>query len=248
MIIQKNSKKDNIIKYNRNTNIFGGGPITNQKLYRIIKHNGMFAWDTCNTRCKFCNFNLCTPSPQNHNNNVNGLVVALFINLDEQMFFHYTCIYNYITSHSAVRIQEFPINIHDTKRLITDSLDNNNFEGTDFFSPDFKMLQREIDVPVNIRNTPCRLCSFPLCLRIINTTNNINGYVIHLHNLNLFNVSNHNSYYYHYKCICKYFTNIRLLNKPFKSPYCETIMDRVDISKLLNINGKADAVNGNGFY
>jgi hypothetical protein len=35
---------------------------------------------------------------------------------------------------------------------------------------------------------------------------------------------------------------------PYKSPHCATIMDRDDIDKLSNIDRKADAVNGNGFY
>ncbi len=211
--------------------------------YTILKQNRMIPLQIRNTRCMFCNFNVCTPTYYNHNNNVNGYVVKL--DTAQPSYFHYTCIYNYIISHNAVDISQVGcrVNKHDMARLITRSLDNNNFNGTDFFSPDFKMLRREIDVPLNIRDTPCRLCRFPLCARVIDTTNNLNGYVIHLHNL-----TNPNAYYYHYKCISKYFIQISETDSPYKSPHCATVLDRDDIDKLLNIDGKVDAVNGNGFY
>jgi hypothetical protein len=190
-----------------------------------------------------CNFNICTSVPYNPNNNINGYIVRHDTDPAQPRYFHYTCIYNYITTHSTVDIIQFGISLVDNKRLINDNVDNNNVQGADFFSPDFIILQRETDVPVNSRDTPCRFCRFPLCSRAIDTTNNLNGYVLHLHNL-----TNPNTYYYHYKCISKYFTNIRLSNNPSQSPHCVTIMDRDDIDKLLNIDRKADVVNGNGFY
>ncbi len=35
---------------------------------------------------------------------------------------------------------------------------------------------------------------------------------------------------------------------PYQSPHCATVLDRNDINKLLNIDGKVDAILGNGFY
>jgi hypothetical protein len=240
--------------YNQRIQIFNGditNPATLQYYdsipppppkYTILTQNRVIPLDIRNTRCILCNFPLCTPIPHNPNNNVNGYVVRL--NTARLRYFHYTCIYNYITSNSAIDIHEFGISHRDTNRLINDNrYNNNNFEGADFFSPDFIILQRETDVPVNSIDTPCRFCRFPLCTRVIDTTNNLNGYVVHLHNL-----TNPNTYYYHYKCISKYFIQIIGTDSPYKSPHCATIIDRNDIDKLLNIHGKADAVNGNGFY
>ena len=209
--------------------------------YTILTQNRVIPLDIRNTRCILCNFPLCTPIPHNPNNNVNGYVVRL--NTARLRYFHYTCVYNYITNHRTVDISQFGISHRDTNRLINDNRYNNNFEGTDFFIPDFIILQREIDVPANFRDTPCRLCRFPLCSRAIDTTNNLNGYIVHLHNL-----TNPNTYYYHYKCISKYFIQIIGTDSPYKSPHCVTIIDRHDIDKLLNIDRKADVVNGNGFY
>jgi 6-phosphogluconolactonase (cycloisomerase 2 family) len=209
--------------------------------YIILTQNRMIPLDIRNTRCILCNFHLCIPIPHNPNNNVNGYVVR--VNTVPIKYFHYTCIYNYITTNSTVDISQFGISTRDTNRLITNSLDNNNVEGTDFFIPDFIMLNRVTDVPVNFRDTPCRLCRFPLCSRVIDTTNNLNGYVVHLHHL-----TNPNAYYYHYKCIYKYFIQIIATDSPYQSPHCATVLDKDDIDKLLNIDGKADAVLGNGFY
>jgi hypothetical protein len=39
-----------------------------------------------------------------------------------------------------------------------------------------------------------------------------------------------------------------LLDNPYKSPHCATIIDGNDIHKLLNIDEKVDAIVGNGFY
>jgi sugar lactone lactonase YvrE len=211
--------------------------------YTILTQNRMIPLDIRNTRCMFCNFTICTPTPHNPNNNVNGYVIKLDTDPAQPRFFHYTCIYNYITSNSAIDIHEFGISHRDTHRLINDNRDNNNFDGTDFFIPDFIILNRETDVPANSRDTPCRLCGNMICTRVIHTNNNLNGYVLHLHNL-----TNPNTYYYHYKCISKYFIQIIGTDSPYKSPHCATIMDRHDIDKLLNIDRKADAVNGNGFY
>jgi 6-phosphogluconolactonase (cycloisomerase 2 family) len=211
--------------------------------YTILTQNRVIPLDIRNTRCILCNFPLCSPITHNPNNNVNGYVVRLDTDPAQPSYFHYTCIYNYITNNSTVDISQFGISTLDTKRLINDNLDNNNLDGTNFFMPDFIILNRVTDVPVNSRDTPCRLCRFPLCSRVIDTNNNINGYVIHLHNL-----TNPNTYYYHYKCICRHFTQKSLSDNPYQSPHCATIMDRDDIDKLLNIDGKVDAVNGNGFY
>ena len=209
--------------------------------YTILTQNRVIPLHIRNTRCMLCNFPLCTPIPHNLNNNVNGYVVRL--DTAPIKYFHYTCLYNYITTHSTVDISQFGISIRDTNRLITISLDNNNVEGTDFFIPDFLILNRETDVPANSRDTPCRLCGNMICTRVIHTNNNLNGYVLHLHNL-----TQPNTYYYHYKCISKYFIQIIGTDSPYKSPHCATIIDGDDILKLLNIHGKADAVNGNGFY
>jgi len=214
---------------------------TPQPKYTILTQNHMIPLNIRNTPCILCNLQISTPNPQNRYNNVNGYVVRL--HTYNPMYFHYTCIYNYIISHSPIDIKTFGINRHDTLRLIDDSHNNNNIEGADFFIPDFIMLNRETDVPVNSRVTPCRLCGFQLCTRIIDTTNNLNGYVVHLHNL-----TQPNTFYYHYKCIYKYFIQRMLLDNPYKSPYYESVLDRDDINMLLNIDGKADAVIGNGFY
>ena len=211
--------------------------------YTILNQNRMIPIDIRNTTCILCNFNVCTSTPHNPKNNVNGYVVRLDTDPAQPKYFHYTCIYNYITSNSAIDINEFGISHRDTNRLIVHSRYNNNFEGTDFFIPDFIILNSETDVPANSRDTPCRLCGLRLCARIIDTTNNLNGYVVHLHSL-----TQPNRFYYHYKCISRYFIQIILSASPYKSPNCATIIEGDDIHKLLNIDRKADAISGNGFY
>jgi hypothetical protein len=134
------------------------------------------------------------------------------------------------------RIQIFNINL-------SNSLPMQYYKTIIPLASDFKMLNREINVPSNIRDTPCRLCNFPLCQRFIDTTNNLNGYIVHLHNLR-----NPNIYYYHYKCLFRYFTQISLSDNPYKSPHCEIIIDRHDIHKLLHIDRKVNAIVGDGFY
>ena len=79
--------------------------------------------------------------------------------------------------------------------------------------------------------------------RVIDTNNNANGYIVHLNNL-----THPNTYYYHYKCIYKYFIQIILSASPYKSPDCATVLDRDDIDMLLNIDNKIDAALGTGFY
>jgi len=211
--------------------------------YTILTQNRMIPYPIRNTQCMFCNFIVCTPTPHNPNNNVNGYVIKLNTELAQPRYFHYTCIYNYITSHNPIDISQFGINRRETTGLINYSIYNNNFEGTNFFIPDFIILNRETDVPQNSRDTPCRLCGYMLCSNITGTTNNVNGYVVHLHN-----ITNPNTYYYHYKCISRYFIQIMLSVNPYKSPHCATIMDRTDIDRLLNIDIKAYAISGNGFY
>jgi len=240
-------------KYNYRIQIFNGditNPATLQyydtiqqssPIYTIINQIRMMPLDVRNTLCMFCNFSLCTPNPNNRNSNVNGYIISIEPN--NPRYCHYTCIYNYIMSHSRVDIDQFGINRYDTNSLIIHSRDNNNFEGTNFFAPDFIMLNRETDVPANIRGTPCRLCGFPLCARVIDTYNNLNGYVVYLHN-----ITQPNTFYYHYKCIFRYFIQIMLSASPYKSPHCATVLEKDDINMLLNIDEKADAVIGNGFY
>jgi len=213
--------------------------------YTVLNHNHFIPYPIRNTACLLCNFNICTPAPQNSYNNINGYIIRLDIEpiLWCTKYFHYTCIYNYITSHNREDTYGIGVNRYDTNRLIKNSHNNNNFEGTDFFIPDFIILQREMDVPQNRRDTPCRLCGFQLCTNITGTTNNVNGYVVHLHN-----ITNPNTYYYHYKCISSYFIQIMLSVNPYKSPHCAIIMDRDDIYKLLHIDIKANAISGNGFY
>jgi DNA-binding beta-propeller fold protein YncE len=152
----------------------------------------------------------------------------------------------------------YEIAIHNNKLYVADSRNNRiqifngdltNPTTLQYYNsfppppPDFKVLMTETHVPMNIRDRPCKLCLFPLCQRVIGTTNNANGYVVHLHNL-----TNPNTYYYHYKCIYRHFTQKMLSDNPYKSPHCATIIDRVDIATLLNIDKKLDAINGNGFY
>ena len=209
--------------------------------YTILNHNRIIPSNIRNTRCLLCNIHICSPKPLNQYNNVNGYIVRISPNYPR--YLHYTCIYNYIMSHSRVDIDQIGINIYDSNRLMIHSRNNNNFEGTNFFAPDFIVLNRETDVPANSRDTPCRLCGFPLCARVIDSNQNANGYILHLHNLTKPNI-----YYYHYKCISKYFIQKMLSASPYVSPHCATIIDGDDILKLLNIHGKADAVNGNGFY
>jgi len=209
--------------------------------YTILNHNHSIPYPIRNTACLLCNFNICTPAPQNIYNNINGYIIRL--DIEPIKYFHYTCIYNYITSHNLVDTYQIGVNRYDTIRLIENSHNNNNFEGTDFFIPDFIILQRETDVPQNSRDTPCRLCGYMLCTNITGTTNNVNGYVVHLNSL-----TNPNTFYYHYKCISRYFIQIMLSVNPYKSPHCATIMDKTDIDMLLNIDIKAYAISGNGFY
>jgi hypothetical protein len=209
--------------------------------YTILNQIHMIPIDIRNTRCMFCNFNVCTSTPHNPKNNVNGYVVRL--DTAQLRYFHYTCIYNYITSHNQVDTYQIGVNKYDTDRLIVHSRDNNNFEGTDFFIPDFIILNSETDVPANSRDTSCRLCGLRLCKRVIDTPNNANGYVVHLHSF-----TQPNRFYYHYKCISRYFIQIILSASLYKSPHCATVLDRDDIHKLLNIDRKADAISGNGFY
>ena len=133
------------------------------------------------------------------------------------------------------RIQIFNINLSNS--FVMQYYKTIKPQGTDF-----EMLNRETDVPVNSRDTPCRFCLLPLCQRLIDNTN-LNGYIVHLHNL-----SHPNIYYYHYKCIYRYFIQISGTDSPYQSPHCATIIEANNIYKLLHIDGKADALNGNGFY
>ena len=195
-----------------------------------------------NTSCIFCNLHICTPIPKNSYNNVNGYVVKR--GTDNPNYFHYRCIYDYMI---MLRIQNITksgfLTRGDASRIMFYSHNNNNFEGTDFFIPDFIILNRETDVPGNIIDTPCSLCGLRLCIRVIDSTNNTNGYVVYLHN-----VTQPNTYYYHYKCLYTYFIQIMLSGSAYKSPHCATVLDRDDIDKLLNIDGKSDALIGNRFY
>ena len=152
----------------------------------------------------------------------------------------------------------YEIAIHDNKLYVADSRNNciqifngdltnpktlQHYKSIPRPPPDLIMLNREIDVPANIRDTSCLLCGFHLCQRVIDNTTNVNGYIVYLHNL-----THPNKYFYHYKCIYRYYTKINISNSPYKGPHSASTLYIDDIDDLLHLDNRIDALLGTGFY